>query len=526
MTSLGCSQGDDASSVADSSDGESGASTDDSSDSQASTSAGTGDGSVGESASSSGGDESETDATTTGEPLSCAELPGPWHLGYSIPRADSPPGDPQAGLDALLQEDYVSCGIPWEMFALMRPFLGSFAGGPELDWREGKNAQVPVGWNVLEMQDGSEIVAPNCFNCHSAEFNGELVLGLGRHDADFTTDLFTLMQLVPQLPPLNDAGDAFNKFLERFSVVGPDSSMLTVGTNPAVEYALILVSHRNPYTLEWSEEPLQELPPDLHVPADPPPWWRAKKKASHFANGMSRGDHRGTMILASSLCTDSAAEASQIVGYFDDVQAYLESIEPPNYPLPVDEALAAEGAALFECHCQGCHGSYDTDDPEAEEYPNMLIPLEVIGTDPVFAANAAGDLNYLQEWFEESYFGTVTELATDDPFPGYVAPPLDAVWASAPYFHNGSVPSLELVLDSGARPTYWKRVDLDSTHYDWDELGWRYEAVPYGQDDAPLTQRRFIYDTTKPGHSGAGHTFGDALDDHERAAVLEYLKTI
>jgi len=474
--------------------------------------------------------DGDGDPTTSGDgdpgPASCADQPGPWDLGHPIPRQDQIPGDPQAGLDALLQEGYVSCGIPWTLFSLMKPFLGSFTGGPSLPWREGKNAEVPVGWNVIELDDGSEMVAPNCFNCHAAEFNGELVLGLGRHDADFTADLFSLMQLVPQLPPLDDSGAAFNKFLERFEVVGPDSQMLTIGTNPAVEYALILVSHRNPFTLEWSEEPLEQLPSNLVIPADPPPWWRAKKKATHFANGMSRGDHRGTMILASSLCTDTAAEASVILDYFIDIQAYLESIEPPQYPLPVDEVLAAEGAELFECHCQGCHGSYDAHDPGAETYPNLLVPLEIIGTDPVFASYAAGPLNYLEDWFESSYFGTVTDLATNDPFPGYVAPPLDAVWASAPYFHNASVPTLELVLDSEARPSYWKREDFDSTNYDWDALGWPYEVLDYGQDDADPSERSSIYDTSKAGHKNGGHSFGDALSEHERAAVLEYLKTI
>lgn len=468
------------------------------------------------------------DSESSGDPppLGCVNPEAPWLQGYPIPREESLPGDPVIGLETLLTEDYVSCGIPWELFPIAQPLLGTYADGPSLAWREGKNAQVPVGWNVLEMKDGSELVAPNCFNCHSAEFNGELILGLGRHDADFTSDLFALMQLVPSLPALNDAGKAFNKFIQRFAVVGPASVMLTAGTNPAIEFAFILLSHRDPVTLEWLDEPIQELPEDMMIPADPPPWWHARKKASQFANGMSRGDHRGTMILASSLCTDTVAEAAVILDYFIDVVAYLESIEPPQYPYPVDQELAAAGAEVFQCHCAGCHGSY-TADGENEYYPNMLIPVDVIGTDPVFANYGANEFNYLEDWFESSFFGTVTELGVTEPFHGYVAPPLDSVWASAPYFHNASVPTLELVLDSGARPTYWKRVDFDSTNYDWSALGWPFEELDHGQDQAgPFEQRNLIYDTTKPGHSNGGHEFGDALTQQERAAVLEYLKTI
>jgi mono/diheme cytochrome c family protein len=290
-------------------------------------------------------------------------------------------------------------------------------------------------------------------------------------------------------------------------------------------YAVVLVSHRNPFTLAWQDESALEFPPNLTVPADPPPWWRHSKKASHFANGMSRGDHRGTMILASSLCTDTAAEASQILDYFIDIQAWLDSLEAPAYPRAVDQTLAAEGAELFECHCAGCHGTY-ADDPATETYDNLLIPLDVIGTDPVMAGYAANQFSYLEEWFEQSYFGTVTELATGEPFVGYVAPPLDGIWASAPYFHNGSVPSIELVLDSNRRPAHWVRDDFDSSNYDWQALGWPWSPRNYGQDDASIAERKYIYDTTKPGHRNTGHVFGDDFSDSERAAVLEYLKTI
>jgi hypothetical protein len=109
---------------------------------------------------------------------------------------------------------------------------------------------------------------------------------------------------------------------------------------------------------------------------------------------------------------------------------------------------------------------------------------------------------------------------------GYVAPPLDGIWATAPYFHNASVPTIELVLDSSARPTYWKRVDYESTNYDWDTLGWPYEVLDHGQDTASVSERKYIYDTTKPSHGNGGHSFGDDLDAQQRAAVIEYLKTL
>jgi hypothetical protein len=105
-------------------------------------------------------------------------------------------------------------------------------------------------------------------------------------------------------------------------------------------------------------------------------------------------------------------------------------------------------------------------------------------------------------------------------------PPLDGIWATGPFLHNGSVPTIALVLNSRARPRYWKRVDFDNTHFDEAALGWPFVEVPYGQDEAPVEERKFIYDTTKLSQSNLGHRFGDHLTDEQRRAVIEYLKTL
>ena len=111
---------------------------------------------------------------------------------------------------------------------------------------------------------------------------------------------------------------------------------------------------------------------------------------------------------------------------------------------------------------------------------------------------------------------------------GYVAPPLDGIWASAPYFHNGSVPTLWHVLHPGDRPVVWKRT---ATGYDRARVGLEVEemeAMPVAAGGKKLAsaERRRHFDTTRPGKSGKGHDFPDVLDESEKAAVLEYLKTL
>ncbi len=103
------------------------------------------------------------------------------------------------------------------------------------------------------------------------------------------------------------------------------------------------------------------------------------------------------------------------------------------------------------------------------------------------------------------------------------------MWASAPYFHNGSVPTLWHVLHPENRPPVWCRTPVG---YDTEKVGLEVEipsqkefamAVSEGMRSA---QRRQFFDTTKPGKSAGGHTYPEALNESERTAVLEYLKTL
>jgi mono/diheme cytochrome c family protein len=261
------------------------------------------------------------------------------------------------------------------------------------------------------------------------------------------------------------------------------------------------------------------------VTSDPPPWWRVHKKHALFYNGMARGDHRGTMSAATSVCVDSVPRAQEVDEMFKDINAFIESIRAPIYGRPIDATLAATGEQVFLRDCAMCHGIYDANEVD-ESYPNLLIPLDVIGTDPVVANAGVIHTPELVDWYNGSFYGQITPLEPNDPFPGYMPPPLDGIWATAPYLHNGSVPTLDLLLNSGARPTYWKRVDYDSTNFDEEAVGWPWIEVETPQAEAPPAEAKFIYDTTYWSQSNKGHRFGDHLSDEERRAVLEYLKTL
>jgi hypothetical protein len=196
-----------------------------------------------------------------------------------------------------------------------------------------------------------------------------------------------------------------------------------------------------------------------------------------------------------------------------DVLAFLNQLQPPKYPRQVNQELSNEGQVVYETHCAKCHGFYG----DYASYTNYIIPQSFIGTDSLLNKS-----NYqysdMISWFNNSWFAKGDHPARLEPYNGYVAPPLDGVWITAPYLHNGSVPNMEALLDSRLRPTYWSR-DPDKPVYDYDKLGWTYE-VEKGPGN------KTVYNTTLPGYGNFGHNYGDKLDPHERKAVIEYLKTL
>jgi hypothetical protein len=108
-----------------------------------------------------------------------------------------------------------------------------------------------------------------------------------------------------------------------------------------------------------------------------------------------------------------------------------------------------------------------------------------------------------------------------------VAPPLDGIWASAPYFHNGSVPTLAQVIDPDKRPKKWRRNRLG---IDFLQIGLSVEGMEEDQKSKPPrlapAERRWIFDTSRPGKSNQGHDFGKGLTDTQASDLLEYLKTL
>jgi len=257
-----------------------------------------------------------------------------------------------------------------------------------------------------------------------------------------------------------------------------------------------------------------------------PAWWLLKKKKTMYYTGA--GDARSVrslmQFMLSPLTFSSVFDREEST--FADIREYILSLKPPSYPFPIDHARAEKGKELFGRNCSRCHGTYG----EHWTYPNKIVPLDVIGTDP---NRYHGISETFTKYFNESWFGHEKRGWLADDYvarssAGYQAPPLDGIWATAPYFHNGSAPTVHHVLDSRTRPRIFTRsYRTDKEAYDPVKLGWKVQVLEQAPDSRlPAYERRKIYDTTRPGRSNSGHTFGDELMDEERMAVIEYLKTL
>lgn len=421
-------------------------------------------------------------------------------------------GNAANGYQYLIYGDYVGSGIPFQVF---KQFFGS--NSPDDLGRTGDADGIPFQYNVVTASNGAKVVAPTCLTCHAEKINGQLIVGLGNNTADYTTNQASTFQTadiaVKFLYGLNSPEwNAYYPASRSAQAIGPYILTQTRGVNPADKIFAALSAHRNQVDMAWIDAAQYNIPVEV-IPTDVPAWWLMKKKNALYYNGLGRGDFARLSAASGMLTMLDSTEARQVDQKFPDVMEWIRSLEAPAYPFPIDQPLAAQGKVLFERKCAECHGTYGAE----ETYPNLLIQLSTIRTDSSLA-NMYQVYPEYHTWYNSSWYAQGTHKAQLLPNNGYVAPPLDGIWATAPYLHNGSVPTLDDLLYSAQRPRFWKRT-FNNSDFNQQKMGWNY-TVETSKTDINT------YDTSLPGYNNGGHTFGDVLTDIERKAVLEYLKTL
>ena len=432
-----------------------------------------------------------------------------WLLACQAPLSE----DPEAvarGWDALRYGDYVGSGVPADLW-----FELVSADAENRLARDGLSAGLAPAYNLFEAPNGVEVVGGlTCFGCHAGEVDGVFYPGLGNPRVDFANEVKAQqLGLLQELVAIRYGRDspeweASFPFFRGAAAVADATLTPFAGVNPAFSLERAAVAHRDPQTLEWQDDTWFPIP-DAVIWSDTPAWWHLQKRSDLYWTGFGRGEVERLLLQISTVAVLDSAHAAELLEDFGDIRAWIEALEPPAYPGGVDEALAAEGEVAFAATCSRCHGTYG----EGGAYPNLVVALDEVGTDPVYAQ--AFDGTPFVDWLNESWFASGGEQPP--PELGYVAPPLDGIWATAPYLHNGSVPNLVSLLDPNERPALWRR-DPQSSALDHERMGWPYEV--------PETADTWTYDTAVDGASAVGHPYGLELDASGRRAVLEYLKTL
>lgn len=248
---------------------------------------------------------------------------------------------------------------------------------------------------------------------------------------------------------------------------------------------------------------------------------------------------------------------------------------PDNILPPINMDLAKKGGELYKTHCQGCHGpAIDSKAlPPSEAFALFkdskrwiknnagqplldveMIPISHIGTDSAQAEGLANRtvetpanlgikgggfgpaLGQLVEktvdyWYDQNK----TPPADRDRINGYrpngiqallayKVRPLNGIWATPPYLHNGAVPTIYALLSPvKERPATFT---LGSREYDPKDIGYVWKDQ---------LKNGFVLDTSKHGNSNSGHEFsnekrtgviGPELKEDERRALIEFIKTL
>ncbi len=229
------------------------------------------------------------------------------------------------------------------------------------------------------------------------------------------------------------------------------------------------------------------------------------------------------------------------------LESLFSQLTPPDWPEDqfgaVDTASERyrRGAALYVQHCAKCHDRQEGGQKSPDG--SITYGLQEIGTDPLRARNFAKPLEDGKPFTRElqAVAEKVKNHAIIGVNPGehrglfdlpekqirwlttlgYVARPLEGIWATAPYLHNGSVPTLDdLLKPEDQRPV---RFPLGHREYDPIKLGYvsEFNKVPAAEQSSV-----FEYDTRVAGNSNRGHNYGTHLSSADRKALLEYLKVM
>jgi mono/diheme cytochrome c family protein len=452
---------------------------------------------------------------------------------------------------------------------------GQFLSTDQIPSPHGRDTNLPLGQSQFD-RNGTTLIGMNCFQCHAGMAHGNVVAGLGNH------------RVQPPAGPVNpEAGKLMEKISAQLATETERQEFAEFLANTNVQLNIPATASRGdnfgPFVV-WSlaahlEDPartglrtsnkateLVKLMQTTPLPnVDPMPWWLLKYKEKNYwyaDGGIKDAAHFSFNFTMPHLDVNENHAAH--VESTRKALVFARETQSPIYPAALDAGRVRRGADLFHGRvkpknrqgfqtCANCHGTYTKKDCSAD----LSVPgswevdyqhshrMRNVKTDETYNQTlqtirpVADRTKPLVEYYAKQGTPELTPIFSVPSRVGYIAPPLVGIWTSAPYFHNGSVPTVEAVLNSKIRPEIWRRQLRDPYAYDLDRLGLIYQPLTRSQYKAsaenaanshPMSEIALdhgaTYDAASFGHGNMGHTFGDSLTSEERSAVIEFLKSL
>jgi hypothetical protein len=422
-------------------------------------------------------------------------------------------------------------GLPYWVWLVLPRVFPQYLPGPGgyaslgVVWEEGR--ETPVGFSKKTI--GFPRVGINCAICHSGTYRTDPqayptvvagapatridVLGYQRFlfacasDPRFTADeILPVIEYNTKLSPLDRllyryvliprTRDGLLQSKQRFAWTGsrPDWGRGRIDPFNPVKFHQLGMSPANDPSIGNS---------------DMEPLWDRAAREGHLLHWDGLNDSLTEVVLSGAI-GDGATAKSLPYDDLSRLQNWLQHLPAPKYPYPIDGALAAKGEPLFQKHCAECHAA-------GGQWTGKAVPAAEVGTDThrlgMWSQQAADIYNR----YPPNAPWKFQHFQKHD---GYVGVPLDGLWLRAPYLHNGSVPTLEDLLEPAARrpKVFYRGYDV----YDRKRTG-------FIHDGTEAERAGFRYDTAVEGNGNAGHEgerYGTTLAPDQKRALVEYLKTL
>jgi len=419
-----------------------------------------------------------------------------------------------------------------------------------------------MGITKIETPSG-DALSVSCAQCHSANLFGTKVLGLTNR-LTRANEFFMKGKRVFELATpsrfrwMTDASEGEVKLFERshhsMKFVGLKSP-IAVGLDTSLAQVSLSLARRaqDPYAtrdLVYANNPRHERLASQPADSKPAVWWTLKYKNRWLSDGsLISGNPIFTNFLWNEIgrgtdlyvLEDWLEQNSHLI---KELTAAVFATKAPSYfdffdPSSFDIQSAKRGEKLFQAMCTKCHGRYEKgwSQPEGELLPIRdqlstvrVVPLKDsrvfrVGTDPL-RAKGMESLAQLNNLAISKKYGILIR-----PQKGYVAPPLNGIWARWPYFHNNSAATLCDVLTPGPeRPDHYFVRDSVDRDKDFDSHcnGYPYQSINRRNRSSANLVRLGGAGLSKLGHDEKIFAVEgrSLLSSEQRSDLIRFLQTL